>query len=188
MSRATAHLGRLSGLLMAILLLSTGCSGGGGDEPAAGGSSTSRPADVNDTDIAFAQAMLTHHQQAIEMAGLAAERSQDARVRELAGRIEATGQADSATLTTWLSDWGAAPAAPEPAGAAVADLSAVSGQAFDQLFVEQMIEHRSEAITAAGTEVAGGQDPGAKEMADAIATGYPNEVIEMAQLRTDLGG
>jgi uncharacterized protein (DUF305 family) len=188
MSRAIAHFGRLAGLLIAAVLLSTGCSGGSGDDSAAGGGSTSRPAEVNDSDIAFAQAMLAHHRTAVEMAGLAAERSQDDRVRELAGRIEATGQADSATLTAWLSDWGATPAAPAPAGAAMADLSAASGQAFDQLFVEQMIEHRSGAITAAEAEVAGGQDPGAKEMATAIASGYPNEVIEMAQLRTDLGG
>lgn len=186
MSRAIARFGRLAGLLMAAALLVTGCSGGGDEAPAAGGGSSSRPADVNDADITFAQAMLAHHQTAVEMAGLATERSQDPRVRELAGRIEATGQADSATLTAWLAEWGVAPAA--PSSAATADLSALSGQAFDQLFVEQMIENRAGAITAAETEVAGGQDAGAKEMAEAITAGYPNEVIEMAQLRTDLGG
>jgi uncharacterized protein (DUF305 family) len=188
MSRGIAQLGRLAGLLIAAVIVVTGCSSGSGEDPAANGGSTSRPADVNDSDTAFAQAMLAHHQKAVEMATLAAERSQDPRVRELAGRIEATGQADSATLTAWLSEWGAAPAAPAPAGAATADLSALSGQAFDQAFVEQMIEHRTGAITAAETEVADGQDPGAREMAAAIASGYPNEVIEMAQLRIDLGG
>jgi uncharacterized protein (DUF305 family) len=130
--------------------------------------------------------MLAHHRTAVAMAALAADRSQDARVRELAGRIGATAQADSATLTAWLSDWGAAPA--EAAAADPAGLSAASGQAFDQLFVEKMIELRSGAITAAGTEMAEGKDAGAREMAEAIATGYPSEVIEMAQLRTDLGG
>ena len=188
MSRAIAHLGRLAGPLVVAALLATGCSSAGGDEPAGEGSSTTRPADVNDSDTAFAQAMLAHHQKAIELAGLAADRSQDPRVRELAGRIEATGQADSATLTAWLSQWGAAPAAPSSSMAATADLSTVSGPAFDQLFVEQMIELRTGAITAAGAEVTGGQDVGAREMAEAIASSYPNEVIEMAQLRTDLGG
>jgi uncharacterized protein (DUF305 family) len=186
MTRAMARLGRLAGVLIAGTLVLAGCSSGSGDDAAAVTGSASRPPDVSDSDIAFAQAMLAHHQKAVEMAGLAAERSQDARVRELAGRIEAAGQADSATLTTWLSEWGAAPAAPAPAD--MADLSAVSGQAFDQLFVEKMIEHRAGAITAAGTAVTGGQDPGARQMAEAIASGYPNEVIEMAQLRTDLGG
>ena len=188
MTRAMARLGRLAGLLIAGTLVVTGCSSDGADDPAAEGGSASRPADVNDSDVAFARAMLAHHQRTVELAGLAAERSQDPRVRELAGRIEATGQAESATLTAWLAEWGADAGTAAPSGTVTVDLTAATGQAFDQLFVEQMIEHRAGAITAAGTEVAGGQDAGAREMAQAIASSYPNEVIEMAQLRTDLGG
>ncbi len=42
----------------------------------------------NDADVTFAQDMIPHHEQALEMAQLASDRAEDEQVRKLARRIE----------------------------------------------------------------------------------------------------
>lgn len=46
-------------------------------------------AEFNDADVTFARTMIPHHEQAIEMAELAADRASSPEVRELAEEIEA---------------------------------------------------------------------------------------------------
>ncbi|CAO5230262.1 DUF305 domain-containing protein [Frankia sp. AgKG'84/4] len=68
----------------------------------------------NAADIAFAQRMIPHHRQAIEMADLASTRARDARVSTMARQIRATQEPQIATMTGWLTAWGRAVAAPAP--------------------------------------------------------------------------
>lgn len=70
----------------------------------------------NQADIAFAQAMIPHHAQAIEMARLATSRAQSPQVKDLAGRIEQAQSPQIATMTTWLRTWNAAVPAAGQAG------------------------------------------------------------------------
>ncbi|MGC0382357.1 DUF305 domain-containing protein [Streptomyces sp. SAI-129] len=67
----------------------------------------------NAQDVAFAQGMIPHHRQALEMARLAADRSASAAVEDLAARIEKAQDPEITTMTGWLTAWGED--VPEPA-------------------------------------------------------------------------
>ena len=99
MNRTTARLTGLTGALLAGSLALSGCSGNASHEGMSGmtdsssvsasaSTSDDAPAQLNDADVTFAQGMLPHHQQAVEMAQLATDRA-DPRVQDLATRIEA---------------------------------------------------------------------------------------------------
>lgn len=60
----------------------------------------------NDSDFTFAHDLILHHAQAVEIAGLATTKATNAHVKELAGRIATTQQADIMQLSQWLTDWG----------------------------------------------------------------------------------
>jgi uncharacterized protein (DUF305 family) len=93
--------------LTAALVL-TAC-GGGAPAP----SSTDAPAGAaisaehDQADIAFAQGMIPHHQQAVEMSGLATDRAGSDDVRRLAGEIEQAQGPEIAQMQAFLTAWGA---------------------------------------------------------------------------------
>ena len=89
----------IASLLLATLLTLTAC-GGEDDTPAASN------AEFNDADLTFATDMIPHHQQAVEMAELAADRAKSPEVRQLAEDIEAAQGPEIETMTQWLRDWG----------------------------------------------------------------------------------
>ncbi|PRC42602.1 DUF305 domain-containing protein, partial [Mycobacterium sp. ITM-2017-0098] len=76
---------------------------------------TSQPADGatahNDGDATFARDMIPHHEQAIVMSDIVlAKQGIDPRVTELAEQIKAAQGPEIATMTQWLTQWGAAQA------------------------------------------------------------------------------
>ena len=88
-----------------------GCAGGTDTTPAGAASSSSTSIEQttahNEADVSFAQGMTVHHQQAVEMAELAATRSQNPQVIDLAARIGAAQGPEISTLNSWLEEWGA---------------------------------------------------------------------------------
>jgi uncharacterized protein (DUF305 family) len=56
-------------------------------------------------DASFMLWMIAHHQAAIDMAGLAAERAEHQEVKDLAASIIATQSAEIETMRGWLADW-----------------------------------------------------------------------------------
>ena len=60
-----------------------------------------------DADIAFAQLMIPHHTQAIEMADLALKYARTAEVKALATQIKAAQDPEIAQMTQWLGEWNA---------------------------------------------------------------------------------
>jgi hypothetical protein len=62
----------------------------------------------NDADVTFAQGMIPHHQQAIEMADIALDPATgaSAQVRDLATRIKAGQDPEIQLMTGWLAAWG----------------------------------------------------------------------------------
>lgn len=191
MTPSRGRLPQVVGALVAAVVLIGGCSGGKPATDGAHGTSRSPGASASQADKAFLLTMVSNHTQTIEIAGLAKGRSRDSRVLQLADRTATDRRSDLTTITAWLSDWGvlsSARSGATTAQAPAADLTAASGPPFDRLFVERLIELYSSAIAAARTEVAGGHDPGTRAMAVDITSTYAAAVIEMAQLRTDLGG
>jgi uncharacterized protein (DUF305 family) len=152
--------------------------------------STSNATMHNPADVAFAQSMIPHHKQAVEMAKLATTRASDPRVKDLAGRIEAAQDPEVMKMTGWLDTWGAA--MPEdmagmdgmPGMMSTADmdaLAAAKGAAFDKKFLTMMIAHHNGALTMAKAERSGSA-PDAKTLARAIIDGQTTEINEMKAL------
>jgi uncharacterized protein (DUF305 family) len=91
---------------------------GRGSTPGAGGTSVTSPAAAfNEADVTFAQHMIVHHEQAVEMADLAGTRAGDAEVHQLAGWIKRGQQPEIDMLSRWLTSWGQ-PTSTASAGAA----------------------------------------------------------------------
>lgn len=211
-------------LFLALSLTVTGCSGGdhssdgsaGGSSGASsghnGGSSgapsghsggaspdTAVPASpgavFNDADAAFAEHMTVHHQQAVVMSALAAERAFSPRVKELAATIEAAQTPEIATMTGWLSDWGLPPVTNAdghgtghesmPGMMSAADMTKLAestGAAFDTRFLTMMIAHHEGAVTMAEAQIANGANPEAKALATKIVADQKAEIATMKAL------
>ncbi|HEY1174577.1 MAG TPA: DUF305 domain-containing protein [Phytomonospora sp.] len=160
--------------------------GSGADQPA-----PSTSAAFNDADVMFAQMMIPHHRQAVEMATLAETRAEDPEIKELAAAIKGAQDPEIATLTGWLTEWGQPTEAPAghdgghgsmPGMMSEEDmknLEAASGATFDKAFAELMIAHHEGAITMAEEEKAKGQNPDAVALAGTIATAQTAEIEQL---------
>jgi len=56
-------------------------------------------------DEAFIDAMIPHHQSAIEMAKVANEKSKNPRIRELAGNIVSAQKREIEQMKQWRKEW-----------------------------------------------------------------------------------
>lgn len=157
------------------------------------------PSDVNQADVTFAQQMIPHHEQATEMAGLAAGRTENPQVLDLASRINAAQGPEIKTMTGWLQDWGVSDSADsgsmdhssmgdsESMQGMMSDddmsaLGAATGTQFDQLFLSMMVEHHEGAIAMAKTEQANGENDEATSLASKIEADQSAEIAEMNAL------
>lgn len=194
----------------AIVALAAGCGSGESDTPAMnhGQTASSTPADSagqaehNDQDIAFAQGMIPHHQQAVDMAKMATERATDQKVKDLASRIEGAQEPEIQQLTGMLEAWGAPTESTEPTestgssmpGMGHGDMSSGSGMMtdeemqqleqatgadFDRMWLQMMIEHHQGAVDMAKTELEKGSNADAKALAQAIIDAQEAEIGEM---------
>src|SRR3954470_15163788 len=145
----------------------------------------------NDADVMFAQHMIPHHQQAIEMSDtLLAKQGVDPRVTDLANQIKAAQGPEIQPMQGWLTQWGT-PAMPPMAGHDMpamqgmmsgADMTALKdAEAAEaaKLFLTQMVAHHEGAITMAQKEIKDGQYPAAIELANAIVTAQQREIDTM---------
>jgi len=183
--------------------LLAGCSGsaqGHGDMPgmATGSSSVSVPVPQGDhtqADVTFAQQMVPHHQQAVEMAKLVPSRSSNQQVLALASQIQQAQDPEIQTMTGWLQTWGAA--APMTGsmpgmdhgsmpGMMTSDdmtkLGQVKGAAFDRLWLQMMIQHHQGAVEMAKTELQQGASNEARQLAQQIIDTQQKEIATMNQL------
>lgn len=104
-------------------------------------------------DIMFAQMMIPHHQQAVDMALLAPDRALSPEVLSLAGEILGEQDPEMQQMGRWLSEAGAASDMGHEmdmggmlSEAEMTALAAASGAEFDRLFLEGMILHHQGAI------------------------------------------
>lgn len=101
-------------LAAAAVALVAGCGaeeGSRGSQPADGNASAGAAQQGqqrhNQADIAFAQGMIPHHQQAIEMADMVQGRSRNTQVIELAMQIKNGQDPEITAMQGWLRQWGA---------------------------------------------------------------------------------
>ncbi|WP_030755311.1 DUF305 domain-containing protein [Streptomyces sp. NRRL F-5135] len=151
--------------------------------------------DFNDADVAFAQMMIPHHEQALDMARLADGRASDAEIKDLAGKIEKAQDPEIRTMSGWLKSWNQPTAAESTPGtdhggmdhggdgmmseSDMDELKAMKGTEFDKMFAQMMIDHHNGAITMAKDQQKNGKNADAVKMAGAIATGQSTEVEQL---------
>ena len=176
----------------------------GSDSDSAGSNATATTesageanADFNDADVTFAQGMIPHHQQAVEMAGFALAPEAGARpeIVALATEIQAAQDPEIALMTSWLEQWGQPLEMPGMEGMEgmegmdgmmsaddMASLQSLTGAEFDTAWATMMIAHHQGAIAQAEAVKAAGSNPDVLTLADQIITAQQAEITEMQAL------
>lgn len=186
------------GVAAALALGLSGC----GDDPVPNGAAASAAT----VDVAFAQAMIPHHQQAVMMADLALDPGSQASaaVRDLASGIRAAQDPEIGQMTMWLEGWGqptAMPGAGSPhdmmgmdhdmGGMVVsgmmsdedmATLSGLTGADFDTAWLRMMIEHHEGAVDMAQQAARATSDPRVETLANEIISAQQSEIATMQGL------
>jgi uncharacterized protein (DUF305 family) len=171
------------------------------------GVGTNRPPSVDSVDAGFARDMSTHHDQAVQMAQVARDNSNDPAVRTMAFDIETGQLGQIGQMRGWLQVWGQTPQADIPqmawmdhtvepgqlmpgmaSTAELARLKALSGKAQDVYFLQLMIRHHKGGLEMAQYGAAHAAEPYVRDMASKIVTAQQNEVVAMEQMLRERGG
>jgi uncharacterized protein (DUF305 family) len=156
-------------------------------------------ASFNAADETFAQMMIPHHEQAVEMSDdLLAKDSVDPRVVAIATQIKAAQKPEIKQLKKWLTTWGAdqggmsdMPGMDNGADGLMSadDMTALknaSGAEASKLFLQQMMVHHKGAIAMSQIEIDAGENADAKAKAIAIVKVQTDEVVVMTKLLATL--
>lgn len=150
-----------------------------------------------EADVTFAQLMIPHHQQAVQMADLALAQATTPEVKALAQRIKDAQGPEITMMSGWLQGWGAPMAmASDMAGMDMGgqtasgmmtdkdmtDLANAQGADFDRMWLTMMIAHHKGAITMAQDVKASSSTPEVTSLADAIISGQTKEIDYMNTL------
>jgi uncharacterized protein (DUF305 family) len=167
-------------------------------DPSSSSSAGSASTEFNTADIMFAQMMIPHHQQAVEMSEIILNKTGvNSEVTVLAKQIKAAQQPEITTMTSWLSAWGSSPM-PSMSGmdhgggegmmgaADMKKLEEADGPTGQKLFLEGMIRHHQGAIAMAQTEISNGKNTDAVALARKIAASQQKEITTMDELLSKL--
>ncbi|MFE5117453.1 DUF305 domain-containing protein [Dietzia sp. NPDC055340] len=199
----------VSAAVTAVALALSACTDSGDDTAAApttpAGTTTfatapGEAAQHSEVDVMFAQMMIPHHQQAIEMSEITlAKDDVPADVAALAEEIKAAQGPEIAQLTDWLEQWEEPIEAQDGHGGhdmsmmegmlsddELRELSQAQGADAARMFLEQMIAHHQGAIAMAEDEVEGGRYQPAVELAQTIIDTQQQEIDTMRDLLTSL--
>lgn len=189
---------------VALAALTTVTACGGSTETASGSpTATTQSAAAqphNQNDVMFAQHMIPHHQQAIEMSDIVlSKQGIDPRVVNLANQIKSAQGPEIQQMQSWLNEWGAPTMMPgmpghDMPGHDMGNMPGMAGMVSEQdmtalrnaqgveaskLFLTHMIAHHQGAITMAQDEIKSGQYPPATALAQSIVTAQQKEIDEM---------
>jgi uncharacterized protein (DUF305 family) len=164
---------------------------------------TPAPGAFNDADVMFAQMMIPHHEQALEMSELVDGRASDPEVKALVADIEKAQDPEIRIMKSWLKAWGKPESAEESmpgmdhgsggmdhgsgmsgmmSEADMKKLQAAKGAEFDRMFAEMMIEHHEGAITMAEDEQKNGRNATAKKLAADVVKTQAAEVEKFEKI------
>ncbi|WP_432863625.1 DUF305 domain-containing protein [Microbispora rosea] len=167
-------------------------------------------------DVRFAEAMIPHHRQALEMAGLAAARTGDPLVTAVAERVLDGQRPEIAVMESWLRGLGRTPPPAHDHGTndrgmsghglsgyglsgyglsgygmaseeELTRLRTARGRAFDTLFLTLMIRHHEGAVGMAAQELRRGRDRAMRTMAQDVVSGQQIEIARMRGIQRRLG-
>lgn len=160
------------------------------------GSAEEVSAEHNDADVMFAQMMIPHHQQAVEMSEmLLAKDDVPAEVAAFAQKVIDAQGPEIKRMNSMLTAWGQDPV--DTDGMEGMDHGGMSGMmseedmtALDQaqgteaarLYLEQMTAHHKGAVDMAKDEAKDGQNPQAVQLAEQVIADQEAEITEMQQM------
>ena len=179
-------------LAFATLIFGAGLGFWGGRQ------SLSPPAEVS-AEVGFARDMATHHAQAVNMAQLLYDRTDDPDMRLFALDIMLTQQAQIGQMQGWLNAWGRPLASVSPAmewmgmpttdlmpGMASVDdinrLRELKGIEADGLFLQLMIPHHRAGVDMANAILEYTQRPEVLALAQSISNSQASEIAIMQSL------
>jgi len=167
-------------------------SGGGTNAPAA-------PEADRAAERGFLEAMVPHHESAIEMAKMAVERAESPEIKKLATAIRDAQQPEIEQMRKIHQRLFGSPLKPNEAGHEALGLSAEeAGMAghddamkmletadpFDRAFIDAMVPHHKGAVKMAQAVLSKTNDAELKALAQAIIDAQMREVTEMNAFRT----
>lgn len=193
----------LSTTALAAVIALSGCSTGTGETMPvmdhSASATTSQTAAVtggehNSADTMFAQMMIPHHEQAVEMSEIMlAKSSLDSKIETLAQDIKAAQAPEIQKMTDWLTAWSEPTAM---SGSHSMDgmmtesdldkLTAAQSTESSKLFLTQMIAHHEGAVKMAEAEVTAGKNADAVDLAKEIVSAQEAEIKEMKDLLATL--
>jgi uncharacterized protein (DUF305 family) len=197
----------VAALVAAVSVSACGSSGNQAGAPSASSSASSSALAAtqahNQADVTFAQDMIPHHQQAIQMSDImSGKQGIDPRVLALANQIKTAQGPEIQQMQTWLNQWGQptmamtpgltpglTPGTLMPGMLADRDMTALqSAQGVDasRLFLTGMTQHHQGAIAMAQDEIKAGQYPPAIALAHSIATSQQQEITTMQGILSSL--
>lgn len=154
--------------------------------------------EMSHEDIMFAQMMIPHHQQAVDMSDLALSNSTNPEILALAEKIKSEQAKEISQMQSWIDSAGASDHmdhSMEDMGMdsmngmlteeQLQQLSALSGNSFDVMFLTLMIEHHEGALQMVKM-ISQSQNPEAKALAEAIVTTQTAEIEQMKQILATL--
>jgi uncharacterized protein (DUF305 family) len=160
-----------------------------------------RPPGERSVDVGFARDMGIHHAQAVVLADLVRDRTDDEAVRLLAGDIAHTQQAQIGEMRGWLDAWGRPPTTVRPqmewmghgvaagqrmpgmaSDAEIAQLTAAKGKAAEVLFLQLMIRHHQGGRHMAELAASSAAEPFVRALARGMLESQAAEVEYMQDL------
>ena len=218
----------LAALALASALALTACGGTGAEDNGAGSESTPAAssaaatstatdtaapsatatgsaeeisAEHNDADVMFAQMMLPHHEQAVEMSEmLLAKDDIPAEVADFAQQVIDAQGPEIERMNAMLTAWDAEPMG-DMGGMEGMDHGGMSGMMSEEdmaaleeaqgteaarLYLEQMTAHHEGAVDMAQDQVDNGQNPQAVQLAEQVIDAQEAEIAEMEQMLGNL--
>ncbi|REE02257.1 DUF305 domain-containing protein [Citricoccus muralis] len=216
----------LAALTLASALALTACGGTGAEDNGAGSESTPATssaaatstdtatpsatatgsaeeisAEHNDADVMFAQMMLPHHEQAVQMSEmLLAKDDIPTEVADFAQQVIDAQGPEIERMNAMLAAWDAEPMG-DMEGMEGMDHGGMSGMMSEEdlaaleeaqgteaarLYLEQMTAHHEGAVEMAQDQVDNGQNPQAVALAEQVITAQEAEIAEMEQMLGNL--
>jgi len=156
----------------------------------------------NTADVSFVSGMISHHAQAVLMAGWAPTHGASASIRSLCDRIVVAQNDEIAVMQRWLRERHLPVPPPDPRGEVMpgmdrpmpmpgmltppqmAQLDSARGPAFDHLFLADMVQHHRGAITMVNQllDANAARDPLVFQMASDINADQTAEIGRMTRM------
>lgn len=191
----------LSALGIAAVVVLAGCGTADSGESAVTGSSGGEVSgEHNDADVMFAQMMIPHHEQAVEMSDVVLDKEGlSSEITELATQVKDAQAPEIETMTGWLDAWGEPVEGHHMESADGKDgmdgmlsedqrgeLEAAEGEEAARMFLESMTAHHNGAVDMAQEEIENGENPEAIALAEDIVEAQEAEIEEMKELLAEL--